>query len=496
MMQMTKSERWRNLVGALALALPLTVGACRSRTADTGGQPRTINLQQCNLPNLEPRVQCGELQVFEDRARGAGRTIGLRVALIPPDQADSLPDPVFVLVGGPGQSAVDNAASYTRLLDPLRRQRALVFVDQRGTGGSNPLPCDLYSTQPSGVLGDFLPLDAVRACRADLENRADLRFYTSELAAADLDDVRRALGYRQINLEAASYGTRVALIYLRRHGGQVRSAVLRSVSPPWARQPLHFAEDAQASFDSLAAACRAESACRSAFPRLEAELDSVLSRLERRPATVELSGPDSGAPARRIQLGRGAFAEKVRFLLYAPELSSVLPLLIHQAYRGNFLPFAELAEEVGQQIARLSNNGMYLAVTCTEDVSRITAAEAAMRWEETFLRDYRVQQQLAACGLWPKGQLSEDFAAPITSDAPVLIFSSTIDPITPPRGAAEAARNLTHSSHLLVPNGGHSPSTPCVMGIEAQFIQAASAAALDSTCLRETRRPPFALELP
>ena len=456
----------------------LTVCGCTTRSPDSA--PRaTIALSSCPLPDLERPAQCGELEVFEDRTAGTGRTIRLGVAVIPPDGSDTLPDPVFVLVGGPGQGAIENAATYARYLDPLLRSRALVFVDQRGTGRSNPLRCDLYSG-PAGALGDFMPLDAVRACRDSLQTRADLRLYGTELAADDLDVVRRALGYEQINLEGASYGTRLGLLYLKRHGAHVRSAVLRSVSPPWTRLPLHFADDSKAAFDSLVAACNAESACMKAFPRLRAELDSVLARLERKP----------------VPMARGPFAEKVRFMLYDPGLSRFLPVLIHTAYEGNHTPFAELANDIGQQISRMLSNGMYLSVTCAEDVMRISPAEAAASGEGTFLRNYRVEQQRAACAIWPERQLEAGYADRIISDVPVLLISSTTDPVTPPRGAIEAAEGLSRSTHLLVPTGAHSPSTRCVMGIVAEFIRAGSASSLDLACLSETLRPPFALELP
>ena len=473
----------------------LAASACAPGASGNPRQP-AITLSACTLPNLDRPAQCGELEVFENRAAAAGRTIRLRVAVIPAGGPDTLPDPVFVLVGGPGQSAVDNAAVYARLLAPLRINRALVFVDQRGTGASNPLGCDLYSGQPAGALGDFMPLDAVRSCRDSLATRADLRFYSTETAVDDLDDVRRALGYDQINLEAASYGTRVGLLYLKRHGAHVRSAVLRSVSPPWTRQPLHFALDSQAAFDSLVAACDAESACRKAFPRVRAELDSVLARLEREPATVEMPAADSGAPKRRVQLGRGPFAEKVRFMLYDPGLSQFLPVLIHHAYAGDFAPFVELAADIGRQISRVVSNGMYLSVTCVEDVNLISPAEAATNGAGTFLRNYRVEQQRAACELWPKGQVDSNYTARVKSDAPVLLVSSTTDPVTPPHGAAEAAEGLSRSTQLLVPSGPHSPATRCLMGIVTEFIKAASASALDTACLSESRRPPFALALP
>ncbi len=454
-----------------------------------------LPLGECKLPNLDQPALCGGLEVFENRDERKGRKIRLRIAVLPAQAKDPRKDPIFIIVGGPGQSAVDNAASYSTLLSQLRTARALVFVDQRGTGRSNALPCDLYSNQPSGVLGDFLPLDAVHDCRTALEHVADLRYYSSELAADDLDDVRAALGYEQINIEAASYGTRVALIYLRRHPNHVRSAVLRSVSPPWVKQPLHFAEDAQAAFDSLAAGCDAEPSCRSAFPRFREEMQSVLQRLETNNVLVELPATDGSKESRKISLSRGAFAEKVRLMLYAPEVSSFLPALIHLAYSGDFGPFAEFADEMGQQIAKIASIGMYLSVTCAEDVAQITPDEAANKWPHTFLGDYRVRQQQAACALWPRAQLSPDFSASIRAAAPVVLISSTIDPITPPRWADQVARELPNSRHILVPNSSHSPSGPCIMAIEQQFFTTLSSE-LDLQCLGTIRRPSFALEIP
>jgi pimeloyl-ACP methyl ester carboxylesterase len=457
------------------------------------GEPAALTLAECALPDLEERALCGGLEVFEHRGAGAGRRIRLRVAVLPALGPTPRPDPVFVLVGGPGQSAVDNAASYARLLAPLRDERDLVFADQRGTGGSNPLPCDLYADEPSGTLGDFLPIDAVRKCRDLLVHDADLRFYSSSLAAEDLDDVRAALGYERINLEAASYGTRVALLYLSAHSDRVRTAVLRSVSPPWVKQPLHFAEDAQAAFDSLAAACGTDPSCRAAFPDFEDELASVLARLDVGGVDVERPSAD-GAPPRTIQLTRGAFAEKVRIMLYAPELSSLLPLLVHLAAEGDFGPFAELAEEIGQQIARVGANGMYLSVTCAEDVARITPEEAANPWPGTFLGDWRVRQQRAACAIWPLADLPADFADPVRSDVPVLLFSSTTDPITPPRWAVEVAERLGNARHVRVPNASHSPANECVMAIERDFFLAGSHEGLDLACLEDIRRPPFIVQ--
>ena len=171
-------------------------------------------------------------------------------------------------------------------------------------------------------------------------------------------------------------------------------------------------------------------------------------------------------------------------------------VLIHHADQGDFASFTEIAWDLGEQIAAVGATGMYLSATCAEDVARITAEEAANPWPGTILGDYRIRQQKAACALWPTGTLPSEFFDPIESNVPVLLVSSTIDPITPPRWAEEAARGLANARHLLAPNVGHSPSTACVMGIVRAFLETASHEGLDVACLEEARRPPFALEIP
>jgi pimeloyl-ACP methyl ester carboxylesterase len=473
-------------------ALLLTLSCGRSSRED---ERPVLVLGECTLQGVPEPAQCGSLSVFENRDRKAGRMIPLRVAVLPARDSTARVDPLFIIVGGPGQSAVENAAGYARLFDSLRRERSLVFVDQRGTGASNPLPCDLYGGQPAGTLADFMPLDAVRSCRAALELRADLRYYTSELAADDLEDVRRALGLDAINLEAASYGTRVALVYLRRHPSHLRTVVLRSVTPPRSKQLLQLAGDAQAAFDTLAAACAAEARCHSAFPLFREELQQVLARLGSQPVRIAMPA-DSGGPPSPAVLARGPFAEKVRLILYAPETARFLPLLIHLAAQGDFGPFVELAADMGQQIVRQLSLGMYLSVTCAEDIAPISSAEAAQVPPNTFLRNYRVEQQRAACDSWPIGTVSKEFADPVRGDVPVLLISSSLDPITPPSRAAEVARNLANSRQIVVPNAGHSPANRCVIGIEEAFIRSGTHADLDLRCLDGIRRPPFALELP
>ncbi len=455
--------------------------------------PRIV-MAACTLPGVPGESQCGQLDVFEDRVRGSGRTIGIHVARLLADSAVRRSDPVFVLVGGPGQGAIGSAADYARLLAPLRRHRDLVLVDQRGTGGSNPLPCDLYGDSLAGRLGDFMPPAIVTRCRDALAAHASLPLYSTPLAMDDLDDVRDALGYEQIDIEAASYGTRAALVYLRAHGSHVRSLVLRSVSPTFVKQPLHFAQDAQAALDSAFTACERDSDCHVSFPNFRHEFATVLRRLDARPARV-FGDSAPGVPRPPAMLARGPFTEKIRLILYAPEVTRYLPYIIHRAAAGDFGPFVDVAADMTAAIANQVSVGMYLTVTCAEDVGQITAGDLAAAPGGTFLGDYRMRQQRTACGIWPRAVLPADYVGPVQSSVPALIISSAIDPVTPPRWGEAVRSTLSRSRHVVLLAGAHAPSDSCVQQMVVRFIESGDAGAVDASCAQAVRRPPFAHSL-
>src|SRR5690606_7565604 len=88
-------------------------------------------------------AQCGTLSVAEDPARPQGRRIALNIGWIPAeDDGGEPPDPVFLLAGGPGQSATGSYPMVAQAFREVLKHRGVVLVDQRGTGGSNPLQCE------------------------------------------------------------------------------------------------------------------------------------------------------------------------------------------------------------------------------------------------------------------------------------------------------------------------------------------------------------------
>jgi pimeloyl-ACP methyl ester carboxylesterase len=482
------AARSRNTVACAAavVALASLAGCATSRA----GNPPL--LRPCSVPGIEETVRCGTLHVLEDRDAGAGRRIPLNIVVLPARGPDILADPVFVLAGGPGQAATALAPGLVNAW--YRERRDVVLVDQRGTGRSNGLYCPVPggSRDPQGYLADVFGDPAeFRRCRRDLERRADLRFYTTTLAMADLDDVRAALGYERINLTGASYGTRAALIYIRHYPDRVRSAILNGVAPLALRNPLYHARDARRAADALLHECERDTACSGAFPGLAGEYREVLDRLDRQPAPVRVRRPGA-ADSITVTLSRPAFAEALRVMMYDGQRSRLVPLLIHRAHAGDLGPFAQFAVEASQGIRSVLAFGMLLSVVCPEDIARIDPEEVAGLTTGTGLGDGRVRQQMRVCEEWPVVDAGEGFGAPVTADVPVLLMSGTLDPVTPASWGEEAARHLPRSVHVIAP-GGHGVRGPCINSVERQFLSQADASRLDTSCVRDMSLGPFAL---
>jgi pimeloyl-ACP methyl ester carboxylesterase len=288
-------------------------------------------LTPCALPDKRGKALCGTYEVFEDRETHSGRKLSLRIVLLPATGPARAPDPIFFLSGGPGEGAATGAEDLVH--SPMRKLRDLVFVDTRGTGGSNPLPCRLWGDGTR--LDHIFPLDAATACRDELRKKADLTRYTTAAAMDDVDEVRRHLGYGPVNLIGGSYGTFAAQVFLARHSEAVRSVVLSGVAKPGDPNPLYHARNSQRALELLARDCAAEPACHAAFPRFLDEVSAVLDRLARQAVRVQVTHPDTGKPV-AVLLTRSAAADTLRFALYNPRQARAVPLRIHLAVQGDY----------------------------------------------------------------------------------------------------------------------------------------------------------------
>ena len=478
----------RSLVFAAAL-LPLAASAPRA----AGGAPPA--LRPCPPAAQQPAgALCGQISVPEDRAIKAGRQIALSLVVLPSRSAAGRLDPVFGLAGGPGIGATRLAVSYPRLYDMLQNDHDIVLVDQRGTGGSHPLFCgppDL-SQVPGQALDEPLDDKTLLRCRDRLAKDADLRQYTTSAAADDLEAVRQALGYGTINLLGVSYGTRVGLEYLRRYGPHVRAIALSGVFSPSYRDALNGPIEVQRALKNLFATCAADAACHEAFPSLAADADTILAALDKKPAAAMLPLGD-GQPPLKVTISRTVFARALASLLASREDVTVLPLVLHSAATGDFVPFAGVAI-VREASRNPQADGMALSAICARDGASLTPAAIAAAARGTFLRDDRARFFKRACAIWPRG--AADAASAVRSDVPALLISGALDPVAPSSYAADVAATLPKSTHVIVANVAHVPANPCVHGLVAGFLKAGSTQGLDTTCAAKIPPLKFALSMP
>ena len=447
-------------------------------------------LEECEPGNGPLGAQCGTVRVFEDRSRASGRTIDLRVVVHPALSRDSQPDPLFVLAGGPGQAAAQLGSVLAAMFRDVRQDRDLVFVDQRGTGESNGLPCDMDTEDLESISNVDFVVETLRQCAEGYD--ADLRFYTTPVAMDDLDEVRGKLGYSTINLWGGSYGTRAALVYLRRHGEHVRSVVLDGAVPLAMKLPLSFPEDGQRALDLTFNACELEDPCRKRFPDLRRKFARLLDRLERQSMRVSVEHPRTGEDV-DFEVQRDFVASSLQGALYSPATASMVPLCIEQAYRGDFGGLLALAVSLdGQPAQTRISLGMFFSVVCVEDLPWIDAREWHRRASGTFLGESIVDRWDSVCAEWPRGAVEEGYHEPVRSDVAALVLSGELDPVTPPRWGDKLAEGLSKARHIVVPGLGHGTShAGCVPELIAEFIRDPESEELDVACVQMLRRPPF-----
>jgi pimeloyl-ACP methyl ester carboxylesterase len=471
-----------------AVLFVLDVGGCAKHRLPDG----LSKLKPCRLAGIDEELFCGKLTVFESRETRTGRTIDLNIVVLPAFDQKTKAEPLFSLAGGPGASSAEGADFWAGPGNEYRRRHDVVLVDQRGTGQSNRLSIPREKT-PQYYLSEMFPVDYVRKMRHALERRADLTEYTTSIAMDDLDDVRAWLEYKRINLFGGSYGTQAALVYMRRHPENVRSAILLGVAPTDLKMPLHHSESAARVMDLLLSECDQDTGCHAAFPQIRDDWKNALAQLEKQPARVEYSPPGKSAPT-TVEIHHDVFAEKIRNCMYRCDEAARIPLIVHHAATGDFAPF--LQQAIAPSIPDFIADGTYLSVTCAEDVPFIDQEEAAKLNAGNPFGNYRVFQQTRACGMWPRGEIPADFLQPVRSNAPVLIFSGNMDPVTPPKYGEEVARYLPNSRHVIIPEAAHGvdglTDPGCIDRIAIDFLDKGDAKNLDVSCAERMARPPFA----
>ncbi len=474
-----------------AILALLGLFAAASHAADT---PLALTPCQIQHPARVAVInaQCGTLEVPENNQDPRGRKIGLRVAQVRAISQRKIADPLFLLAGGPGSAATDLYAQAAPVFARILRDRDIVLVDQRGTGQSNALLCELDEEELMRTSGEVIEGETKR-CLDSLASHADVAYYTTSVAVQDLDKVRAALGYERINLYGSSYGTRVAQHYLRKFPKHTRSVILDGVVAPDTALGPAIALDAERALTSIFERCTRDASCRDHFGDPAVAYRALRTSLQTKPVKVDLSDPTTGEP-QELEFGSLHLATVLRLATYTSEEAAVLPLALDLAHRnGNFTPLAGqfllMSRRVGDQLAY----GMHNSVVCTEDVpfyrpGDINRSELA----STFLGTTQLDALQNLCKAWPRGPLDPDLREPVHSDTPVLLLSGGNDPVTPPAAAEQAKRFLTQSLHVVLKDLGHGQlAAPCVDRVMAEFISRGTVKGLDVTCTQSAGPMPF-----
>ena len=447
---------------------------------------------------LSLEAQCAKLAVPENRAAPNGRKIELAIAWLPA-RGEAEADPMFMLAGGPGQSALESYPGIAPAFADLNKRRHVILVDQRGTGGSNPLICkdrrgkSAVTEEEDETLADAR--DFAAHCAAELGRRADPRHYATVDAIQDLDAVREALGAPRINLIGVSYGTRVAQQYAKRYPQRTRSVVLDGVVPNSLVLGNTHSKNLERSLDLQFARCKQDKRCAETLGDPRQQLDALMTRLATAPPLVRYRDASTGEP-REETLRPGHVALLARMFAYSPTTASLLPLHLHEAMQGRYEPLLALSKLVSGTLGGQIMHGMQLSVICNEDSAELQSDPADAR---SLLGIAMIEVMKAQCAVWPQAPRPADFRAPLRGAVPVLILSGEFDPVTPPRygdavlyGLADpeaavakgAAPALTNARHLVVRGQGHNVlPIGCLPKLFARFVETTDAKTLDARCL-------------
>jgi pimeloyl-ACP methyl ester carboxylesterase len=478
------TDRWRTYTSLIATLGAALLALVQPATVTAG--PDRTQLVPCTLPDLKAaRARCGTIYARENPAREDSRKIPIHFAVVPA-RSSPLDHPIVPLMGGPGEDAISAAAIFAQQFDALREHHDLLLIDQRGSGQSAPLHCDLYSkAHPETSLSDVFPAAAVKSCEATLGANADLTQYGYARFADDIERIRVILGYKTLDIFAGSYGTRAAVVFLRAHPTSARTAFLGSVVPIDIAQPLPMAQTAQKAFDELFTACAADTSCHGAFPQLRAEFEEIEARLS---AGVEVTLPDSSSKAR---LSYGRVIEWMRSLLYRPKSAMAIPWYIHQAFAGNWDPIVSGILTQSQQVDEDLSLGLFFAITCNEDVPFLDGKAIVEQTRATYLGDYRVRQQQAACESWPRSPLPAGYRHPVRSSVPTLFVTGDTDGGTPVWFTEHVAPGFSASVKVIAHGQGHTEWSECVGRLYQRLVESGSTQELAGATCPPTARPAF-----
>ncbi len=466
---------WAALIAAAALTAAGCAAASPSPSASPPSLPKTT-LTACHVEGWP--AECGKVWVPQDWAHPDGPVMPLEVVVMPATATRHPAAPLFYLAGyngdnaGFGDAVLNGMTWAVQNFWQLNQTMDLVFVEQRGTAGSGLQTCSGLQ-QTSATVDPAAIRAAARRCRAAA--RRDPRYDTTTAAVRDLDQVRQALGYDEINIYGPSYGVTLGLAYLQRYSSHVRTAVLDSGSllsvPLWQQAAMH---DQQA-FDQLASRCAATPVCaRSYHPA--ADLATILARLDAHPAQVIIKGP--GGQHQTLTVTAVDFLSDVESYLGEAQTAVQLPALLHALALGQW---SQVIARLGITTANLAASGgptalQAVTIECSDAWAAMNQATLSQQGPSVFTPTATAQAERlhALCSVWPH---EPGVSGSVRSTVPVVFLNGTLDTTDPPANVAGATATMPNALLVSVPGTGHftlanATDPACLIAATTAFILA------------------------
>lgn len=490
--------------GALiALTAGLTLCGCatvaeKGEVTVTSSSP--VMLGPCQIEGIEGEVDCGVFSNREDPDDPDSRVIEIPFIVARAiDSENRVSDPLFLFEGGPGAAISGSAKEWVDVWSTERKQRDLVLIDVRGTGGRDALKCD-YAGDPdafSTYIGQVFAPARFAECHRKLTQHYDLTQYTTIRVVDDADAIRQAIGYKKINLAGGSYGSRLVIEYMRRHEDTVRGAFLFGLTPADEDHMGNIAPSFESVLAKLAADCREDKDCNRAFPTFLDDFYALLDLLQREPIVERVE--NKLGRMEEVTVDSQEFVKIVRYMLYEMDSARHIPFIVDSVTHGRYGDLLFSMAYINSRLNELFADGMWASVICAEDFVQLDQQSALETARGSAFGSQRLENEIEICNHWNAAKLPATYFQPVTSDLPLLMMVGGADVATPVGAAQKHIRFFSRGRLIVVPPAGHEimpMQNPCLESIVHQFFKDASGAQLDTDCVADITRPPFSQESP
>lgn len=393
----------------------------------------------------------GVLEVFENREESKGRKIPLFVAVTPALKRDSLREPIFIIDGGPGVAASNQAYFFTEEDDTYRQYHDIVYIDARGTGRSGPLNCIEIQTKrsPAEHFGKRYPKDELLSCIEALKDSVNFNYYSTKYIVQDIEEARQWLGYKKINIYGISFGGKVSLMFIDRYPKVVNRVVLHAPDAPNIPYTVNRGKWSEKSLNKVFDYCLQDSLCSTHFPAIIGEFDALKKRLQTNKVIIGVQFNDSNLS---LNIPWFPVAAGISSYLYDDYTYAQLPYIIHEAYLDNYDPLMGMFNLQDTSTRYLYAYGMFLSNICAEEIPHVEPDADEL---DTFLGDYTYRSRKEACGSWPVNPVDRWMYQPVASDIATLIISGGFDPTFSLETGEKIASTLSNSKRVIIPYMGH-----------------------------------------